>query len=117
MKQDSSNLDGARETRRSFIRKSGIAAVALASAAKVFGSPRSGSETLKTPVYGQTQAPSTGRVIGANDRIIMGYIGVGGQGMAHVKTQKQDASANNVAQIAVCDVSKFRQSHAKQEIG
>jgi len=107
MKQDSSNLDGARETRRSFIRKSSIAAAAVASAANIF----------KTPVYGQSQAPSTGRVIGANDRIVVGYIGVGGQGMAHVKTQKQDATANNIAQVAVCDVSKFRQNHAKQAIG
>jgi predicted dehydrogenase len=106
MKQDSSNLNDARETRRSFIRKSSIAAAAVASAANIF----------KTPVYGQTQAPSTGRVIGANDRIVMGYIGVGGQGMAHVRTQKKDAAANNIAQVAVCDLSKHRQQEAKKFI-
>jgi predicted dehydrogenase len=105
MKQDSSNLDG--ESRRSFIKKSSIAAAAVASAANIF----------KTPVYGQNQAPSTGRVIGANDRIVVGYIGVGGQGMAHVKTQKQHASENNIAQVAVCDLSKYRQNHAKEAIG
>lgn len=107
MKQDSSNLDGSRETRRSFLKKSSIAAAAVATATNIF----------KTPVYGQSQAPSTGRVIGANDRILVGYIGVGGQGMAHVKTQKQHAADNNITQVAVCDVSKFRQNHAKEAIG
>jgi predicted dehydrogenase len=106
MKQDSNNGIGG-ESRRSFIKKSSIAAAAVASAANIF----------KTPVYGQSQAPSTGRVIGANDRIVVGYIGVGGQGMAHVKTQKQHAAENNVAQVAVCDLSKYRQNHAKEFIG
>src|SRR3954451_18104240 len=105
MKQDSSNLDG--ESRRSFLKKSSIAAAAVATATNIF----------KTPVYGQSQAPSTGRVIGANDRIVVGYIGVGGQGMAHVKTQKQHASENNIVQVAVCDLSKYRQNHAKEAIG
>ena len=34
---------------------------------------------FKTPVYGQSTAPSSGRVIGANDRISIGYIGIGGK--------------------------------------
>src|SRR3954466_16046184 len=105
MKQDSSNHDG--ESRRSFIKKSSIAAAAVASAANIF----------KTPVYGQSSAPSTGRVIGANDRIVVGYIGVGGQGMAHVRSQKENASDNNVVQVAVCDVSKTRISTAQKAIG
>src|SRR3954451_14341477 len=93
------------ETRRDFIKKTATAAAVVA-AGNIF----------KTPVYGQSQAPSTGRVIGANDRIVVGYIGVGGQGMAHVKTQKQHASENNIAQVAVCDLSKYRQNHAKEAI-
>ena len=99
------NMDGG-ATRREFIKKSSLAAAAVATSANLF----------KTPVYGQTQAPSPGRVIGANDRITVGYIGVGGQGMAHVKTQKQNATANNVVQAAVCDLSKFRINHAKETI-
>src|SRR6185369_2911394 len=63
---------------------------------------------IKTPVYGQNQAPSTGRVIGANDRIIVAYVGVGGQGMAHVRSQKAHASENNIAQAAVCDLWQKR---------
>src|SRR5437870_2733301 len=71
------------ETRRSFIKKTAGVAAAL-SATNIF----------KTPVYGQTQAPSPGRVIGANDRLYVAYIGVGNQGMAHVRHQKDHASDN-----------------------
>ena len=35
---------------------------------------------FKTPVYGQTQAPSPGRVLGANDRINVAYVGTGFSG-------------------------------------
>src|SRR4030095_7297072 len=61
--------------------------------------------------------PSPGRVIGANDRIVVGFIGVGGQGMQHVNSMKKYAADNNIAQPAVCDVSKTRIANAKQAIG
>src|SRR5580704_11539067 len=77
-------------TRREFIKKASTAAAVVAA-----------TNLFKTPVYGQNQAPSPGRVIGANDRIVVGYIGVGNQGMAHVRSQKDNASANNIAQVAV----------------
>ena len=32
---------------------------------------------FKTPVYGQTQAPAPGGAVGANNRLAVGYIGVG----------------------------------------
>src|SRR5438046_2379173 len=94
------------ETRRSFIKKTATAAAVL-----------SASGVLKTPVYGQSQAPSPGRVIGANDRIAVGYIGVGNQGMAHVRFQKENASANNIVQAAVCDVYQKRLYVARQTTG
>ena len=68
-----------------------------------------------TPVYGQNQAPSA-NVVGANNRITIGHIGVGGQGMAHVSQMKPKHGENNTASIAVCDVSKFRQDFAKNKI-
>src|SRR5215831_5620148 len=64
------------ETRRSFLKKAAAAAAVVST-----------TNPFKTPVYGQTQAPSPGRVIGANDRIAVAYVGVGGQGMAHVRSQ------------------------------
>lgn len=94
------------DSRRDFIRKSATAAVAAAAV-----------NPFKTPVYGQNQAPAPGRVIGANDRIVVGFIGVGGQGMAHVRSIKENASDNNVSLAAVCDVSKTRISEAKNFVG
>ncbi len=53
--------------------------------------------------HGTVMAP--GRVIGANDRIRIGVIGVGGQGFgAHLKGLKKDAAENNIELIACCDV-------------
>lgn len=54
------------ETRRSFLRKAATAAAVL-STANIF----------RTPVFGQNQAPSPGSVLGANERIVVGFIGVG----------------------------------------
>src|SRR5947209_7981498 len=90
------------ETRRDFIKKTASAAAAVAA-----------TGLFKTPVYGQNTAPSTGRVIGANDRIAVAYVGVGGQGMAHVTSQKAHASENNIAQAAVCDVWQKRLQESK----
>jgi predicted dehydrogenase len=96
-----------RDSRRSFIRKTAAAAAAVAS-----------TNLFKTPVYGQSQAPSSGRAIGANDRIVVGFVGVGGQGLnAHVNFGKKLLSENNIALAAVCDVSKTRIAQAKQSIG
>lgn len=92
-------------TRRTFIQTTATAAAAVAAV-----------NMFKTPVYGQNQAPSTGRVIGANDRIVVGFIGVGGQGMAHVDSITKNAGANNVAVAAVCDVSKTRVDGAQKAI-
>src|SRR5438093_5103186 len=91
------------DTRRNFIKKT-IKAAAVVGATNPF----------KTPVYGQNQAPAAGRVIGANDRIVVGFIGVGGQGQAHVRSMKDHASENNIALVAVCDVSKSRIDQAKK---
>src|SRR5437867_1431853 len=93
------------ETRRDFIKKTATAAAAVAA-----------TGVFKTPVYGQNTAPSTGRVIGANDRIAVAYVGVGGQGMAHVRSQKTHASENNIVQVAVCDVWQKRLQEAKAYI-
>ena len=72
---------------------------------------------FKTPVYGQNQAPSPGSVVGANNRLQVAYIGTGGQGMAHVNIQKANAAANNIVQVAACDLSDHRQQDAKAVIG
>jgi predicted dehydrogenase len=96
-----------RDSRRDFIRKAATAAAAVAS-----------TNLFKTPVYGQATAPSTGRVIGANDRIAVAFVGVGTQGLgAHVQMCKKFAQENNIALAAVCDVAKTRVEEAKKVIG
>ncbi len=106
MKKQSHNPANSGETRRKFIKRAGAAAAVVAS-----------SNIIKTPVYGQSQAPASGRVIGANDRIRIGYIGVGGQGQAHVRNMKKYAGENNIEQVAVCDVSNTRMEQARKGIG
>lgn len=93
------------ETRREFMSKAAKVAAAVATVS-----------SLKTPVYGQNQAPSA-NVTGANNRLVVAYIGVGGQGMAHVRAQKEHAASNNIVQAAVCDVWKNRVESAKSTIG
>src|SRR5262245_2833000 len=84
--------DSQRSTRRNFIRQTAAAAAAVAT-----------TPLFRNTVYGQ--APSAGKVLGANDRITVGFIGVGWQGMnAHIRISKGNAQANNIAQAAVCDV-------------
>src|SRR5712691_8300457 len=102
MDNEKTNSMAGGDSRRNFIKKTAAAAAAVAT-----------TGLFKTPVYGQSTAPSTGRVIGANDRIVVGYIGVGGQGMAHVRSQKENVQETNVAQAAVCDVYQKRLQAAK----
>ena len=94
------------ETRRSFLKKAATTAAAV-----------SATNLFKTPVYGQSQAPSAGRVIGANDRIAVAYVGVGSQGTAHLRSQKEHAQENNIVQAAVCDLWQKRLDAARQFVG
>src|SRR5512139_402367 len=94
------------ETRRSFLKKTATV-VATATTAGVF----------KTPVYGQNQAPSPGRVIGANDRIVVGFVGTGSQGQAHVRSVKSYAGEKNLALGAVCDLYQKRLDQARDLAG
>lgn len=90
-------------SRREFIRVAGIATAGI-----VAGS------LAKSPVY--SIAP--GRVLGANDRIGVGLIGIGGQGNAHLTTVFQIAADANVAPVAVCDVwdKRLQSAKAKAEL-
>jgi predicted dehydrogenase len=91
-------------SRREFIRKTATTAAVLAAAPLV-----------RPKLFGQ--APAAGNVLGANNRITVGFIGVGGQGMnAHARIMKANAQANNVALVAVCDVWDKRIRAAKEFI-
>lgn len=104
MEQNSKPVTG-QDSRRDFIKKTATAAAAVAA-----------TNLLRTPIYGQNQAPSA-NVAGANNKLTLGFIGVGGQGMAHVRSQKDHAADNNVELVAVCDVWQKRIAGAKATIG
>jgi predicted dehydrogenase len=92
------------ETRRDFLKKTASATAAVAA-----------TGLLRTPVYGQSTAPSSGRVIGANDRIAVAVIGIGmGIGQNHFKGMYEEAGKNNVVVAAACDLFNKRRDWAKE---
>ncbi len=105
MNAESTQIGPQGESRRSFIRRT----AALAAVASTPG-------ILKMPVYGQNQAPSA-NVTGANNRIAVGYIGTGKQGMEHIRTQKKFAKENNITQAAACDLYAKHLAAAKSYLG
>jgi predicted dehydrogenase len=93
------------QTRRSFIKATaGIAATAATAG------------LLKTPVYGQAQAPSA-NVLGANSRIALGIIGTGSQGKNHIRLLKPHLERYNVSIAAVCDLFEKHLNQAKSLAG
>ncbi|HZL57719.1 MAG TPA: Gfo/Idh/MocA family oxidoreductase [Bryobacteraceae bacterium] len=63
-------------------------------------------------------AASSSRVIGANDRINIGIIGVGGMGFSHVRLLKSHADNTKTIQLtAVSDIYTKRKQRAKDYIG
>jgi predicted dehydrogenase len=85
--------DPQKTTRREFIRTSAAVAAAGVVAARAGSMP--------------TTAAGMRRVIGANDRINVGHVGIGVQGMTHVRLLHENATdglKNNTQQIAVCDI-------------
>lgn len=107
MEQTSNLTTAGGNTRRDFIKKAATAAAAVAT-----------TNVFKTPVYGQSQAPSPGRVIGANDRVAVAVVGVGfGIGKNHLEGLYKNADANNVVVAAACDLFNKRRNQAKEIAG
>jgi len=105
-------------SRRNFLKGAATAGAAAAAAAGgVTGVTRvaaadagsaAASSALKK-AFKASVAPYAGRVLGANDRIVCGFVGVGGQGSgAHVGQSLAHKDENNIAHAAICDVSKTR---------
>ena len=67
--------------------------------------------TLRYTAAAAVAAPyvSRGKVLGANDRIGIGFIGVGGRGGGHVATaQNLIKSGENLQIVAACDAYRYR---------
>jgi len=67
-----------------------------------------GSVAAGAALAGLRAAAASSKVLGANDRIHFGVIGVGGMGTGHVHDLVNRAEADNVRCIAVCDVYQRR---------
>ena len=104
-------------SRRDLLKRATAAATVAGAASTIAGCATSGGGVEQSVKSGV--APWQGRVIGANDRIVCGFVGVGGQGYgAHVSTCKDvDEKANNIALAAICDVSKHRVEVGKAKAG
>jgi len=85
-------------TRREFLKAAGVTAAGMVV-----------SSLATSPAF--SLAPP--RVLGANDRIRIGYIGVGGQGVSHMHTTLSMAQDLNLELVAVCDVWDKRIAHAQ----
>ncbi|RME94898.1 MAG: gfo/Idh/MocA family oxidoreductase [Verrucomicrobia bacterium] len=88
------------ETRRSFLKKTAAAAAATGAAG-----------LFTTPVYGQNQAPSA-NVKGANEKVVIGFVGLGGQGSFHLRNILAMKDEKNLAVGGVCDLWKKRREAA-----
>ncbi len=98
MSQDQDNKGS---TRREFIRNAALTATVSVAA----------SQIAKSSVY--SLAPA--KVLGANDKIIIGHVGVGMQGTTHVRLLHDNATdglKNNTDQVAVCDLYVRRRKEA-----
>jgi len=97
-KQDKTGM-----SRRDFIRSAGATAAGVVA----------GSLIGKTASFG---APAAPRVIGANDRINIGIIGVGGMGGGHLNMLRDMAKDQNIRVVAVCDVYDRRLEGARNAL-
>lgn len=89
-------------TRRDFLKGSAAAGTAIG-----FGLIESGT------------AMASPRVLGANDRILIGMIGVGNRGTYHLRDllKRSKDPGSKLAVVAVCDIYEARKQRAKEACG
>ncbi len=85
------------DNRRSFMKKAATGGIAL-------------SVASMTP-------PALGSVLGANETIRIGHIGVGGRGGSLLDKFTENAERWNIKSVAVCDIYEFRKNRAKERTG
>lgn len=95
-------------SRREFIKTTGISAAGLAAGSLLTELPTSRAAV---------PAPISGKIIGANDRIQYGFIGIGGMGSSHVSIIKGFSDTENVAVAGLCDVYEKRRRMVREKTG
>lgn len=102
----SKNQEPAGSTRRQFLQKTATTAAAGIAANAVSHMPAT--------------AEGMRRVIGANDRIRVGQVGIGVQGTAHLHLlmdNSTDKYKNNTEQIAICDIYTRARKNGQKDLG
>jgi len=114
MKNGTQPGGGKAETRRDFLKKG-----ALAASAVVTGVASTKAAPVRTKKW---SAPAPGSVLGANDRLNVGFVGVGGQGFsAHVRTIANISGRGeafheydyNAVGVAACDLYTGHRERAR----
>ena len=96
-------------TRRDFIKRVGAGAVAVA-----------GTVAAGDGLDASRQAPAMakGRVIGANDRINVGFVGCGGRMNTHIRrVMERNKERGDVQAVAVNDIWDKRKQRAREATG
>ena len=70
--------------------------------------PKADPDKMKAGQIPKGTILATGRAIGANDRVVVAFVGVGGMGGAHVEHFSKDNAARNIQIGGICDVYKPR---------
>ena len=91
-------------SRRDFIKAAGVTTATVVASSLISGGANAFAAALPTA------AP---RVIGANDRINIGIIGIGGMGGGHLHNLKNMEQEQNISIVAVCDVWHKRRMNAQ----
>ena len=93
-------------SRREFIKQVGAGTAAL-------------SATLSsTPARAERRAQRAGRVIGANDRINVGFVGCGGRMRTHIRrVVERSKEKGDVMAVAVNDIWEKRKQAAREATG
>lgn len=129
MDQDKTEIESGSplpSTRRDFLKVAGITvggvvasslpAAAQNNGAKTAGPvpvPRADTKKLMAGRYPKAPVMARPRVIGANDRINLAIVGVGGMGGGHLNNFNREAQERNCYVVGVCDVYQPRLERAR----
>ncbi len=78
--------------------------------------PRANPKRFLGGKFPKGPVAATGRVIGANDRVLLGHVGLGGRGTSVMNTFTKNATDWNVRSIAVADLYSARLEKRKAEL-
>src|SRR4051812_26631895 len=103
--------DGRGTSRRGFFKLAGTAGVlagslgrASASTENVLPTPRANTKKFQGGKFPKPRLVAKGRVLGANDRILVGHVGLGNMGTAHLNDFHKQQKEWNTQSAGLCDV-------------